>query len=398
MGGFFNPHSFERTKRTPTRIPQCGKCGLAPNCLSPKMEPQGLGNRRILFVGDTPSASCDQLGELFNGEAGELLRNVLHSIGVDLDDCILTNAVICHTDTVEPYMISACRPSPLKAIRTLKPNVIIPLGIVPLQSLLYGIWEKEMGGEEKWVGWRIPIGQFGAWLCPTFSLSYVLKHQKDPSIQLAFRKHLERAISKEHAVPQFVSAGELEDQVEIVSNPLQARNRMKDLATAEGTLAFDYETTGLKPDRKRQKIVSVSFCLNGNDTWACMLEPRLMPYLSKVLLNRRTRKVASNLKFEERWTLAKLGHGVAEWHWDTMLTAHALDNRPGITSVKFQGFVLLGLPDYDSHISPYLKARDSNSLNRILDLSEHDLLRYNGVDSLLEYMVMNKQKELLKND
>ena len=118
--------------------------------------------------------------------------------------------------------------------------------------------------------------------------------------------------------------------------------------------------------------------------------------LSKVLRNPQLEKIASNMKYEERWTRAKLGHGVTNWGWDTMLAAHMLDNRGGISSVKFQAFVHLGIGNYSSHIENYLKTDSANDLNRIHELDMKDLLMYNGLDSLLEFMVMKKQKEVLQ--
>ena len=114
----------------------------------------------------------------------------------------------------------------------------------------------------------------------------------------------------------------------------------------------------------------------------------------------KLKKIASNLKFEERWTRAKLGHGVVGWHWDTMLAAHLIDNRPHITSIKFQAFVLLGVADYSSHVEEFLKPIGDSDYNRVEEMNEEDLLLYNGLDSLLEFKVMKKQKEIVrgKND
>lgn len=102
------------------------------------------------------------------------------------------------------------------------------------------------------------------------------------------------------------------------------------------------------------------------------------------------------MKFEERWTVAKLGCKVRGWHWDTMLAAHILDNRSGITSLKFQAFVHLGISDYDSHISPFLYSKHPNETNRIDQVDDKSLLLYNGLDSLLEYLIMKKQKAIFE--
>ena len=83
-----------------------------------------------------------------------------------------------------------------------------------------------------------------------------------------------------------------------------------------------------------------------------------------------------------------------------MLAAHVLDNRGGISSIKFQAFVLLGQPDYDSSIKEYLKSRDPGGygLNRVKQAPVKPLLLYCGLDSLLEYLVAKKQKKLLKKE
>ena len=111
-------------------------------------------------------------------------------------------------------------------------------------------------------------------------------------------------------------------------------------------------------------------------------------------------KIASNLKFEERWTRHKLGHGIRRWCWDTMLAAHVLDCRPGITSVKFQAFVLLGVGEYNDHIAPFFETVRGRCLNDAeLEISLEHLLQYGGEDALYEEMVARaqwKQFETLK--
>lgn len=215
-------------------------------------------------------------------------------------------------------------------------------------------------------------------------------------MELVFHNHLQRAIKLERKARNFLTTKQLQERVEVIMEERLIRARLRDLLKEEGRLAFDYETTGLKPERKEQRIVSCSFCLEGMDTFAFPTDSdKVMSLLSRVLRRPELAKIASNLKFEERWTLVKMGHGVANWYWDTMLAAHVHDNRPRITSVKFQAFVHLGVADYSSHIHPYLKAENANGLNRIHEIDQRDILVYNGMDALLEYLVMEKQMEML---
>lgn len=399
MAGFFNPHSMEKGgKGTPNRITKCGKCGLASKCFSPKMEPTGSGKYRVLFVGESPGETEDKQGRQFIGDSGKILRKVMKEIGYGLDDCWTTNSVICHPpkNKIEPYMISCCRPSLIKTIEKLRPNVIVTLGLSALESILKDIWARDVGSISRWVGWNIPLAEYNAWLCPTYHSAYLLRREKDVILRNVFKNHLEKAMSLKNTTPKPILIKDLENKIEIVKSTGQAKKLLLQLAQKQGFLAWDYETTGLKPDRPEQRLKSVSFCLNGRKTFAFLLKPSLFEYLSPVLKNPRLKKVASNLKFEERWTISKLGHKVKGWHWDTMLVAHCIDNRPQITSVKFQAFVLFGIADYDSHIKPYLKAKTANGLNRIDEIGTDDILMYNGLDSLIEFMVMERQKETMK--
>jgi hypothetical protein len=80
-----------------------------------------------------------------------------------------------------------------------------------------------------------------------------------------------------------------------------------------------------------------------------------------------------------------------------MLAAHIIDNRFGVTGLKFQSYVRFGVLGYDDDVAPYLKAKDSNSVNRIMELAEtkegmRKLLLYNGIDSLMEYRLAVLQK------
>lgn len=407
--GFFPTAACQRQGATSPRLPKCGECGLAKQCLSPRMAPTGSGKRKVLFIAEAPGEQEDRQGTQLIGDAGQCLRKMLDSIGVDLEECWKTNAVICRPpgNKIESKHIAACRPNVLRTISELKPEVIILLGASAVESVLEGEYGGNLGAIGKWVGWAIPSPRHNAWVCPTYHPSYVKRQNEDPPLVRIVTDHLRRAFALRGDLRPSTPLEGLRAQIERLRSPTTLKTRLKGLLKAEGRLAFDYETTGLKPERSEQRIVAASFCLNGQDTFAGPVDPSVYPILSKVLLNPALRKIASNLKFEERWTWAKLGHGVAGWYWDTMLTAHYLDNRGGgsedkhhgggISSIKFQAFVHFGIGDYSSHIAPFLKSSSgANGTNRILDVPMDDLLLYNGLDSLLEFMVAEKQQEALR--
>ncbi len=392
--GFFTGSSWKGGLKEKSGLPKCGQCGLSKTCFSPKM-PVHQGTLDILFVGDFPGEKDDRNGKHFAGDGGDLLRNLVEDIGYDLDECSLTNTIICHPETFDAKQIGYCKPNLMGTINKLKPTVIFTMGTAPLQSLVTQEYKKGIDQASKWSGWTIPSPTFNAWLCPIPHPTYIMKMRNDEVLLDWTRKYLAKGFKKRKR-PVPLQVNQLQKEVEVITNPKQAFLRMKDLNKQKGIVAFDYETTGLKPENKEQEIVSCSFCFEGVNTFAFAWHPKLVKVMKTFLRNGNLLKVASNIKFEERWSVAKVGTRVNGWHWDTMLAAHQLDNRPNITSIKFMAYVLLGVADYDSHIEHYLKAENSNGINRIKELNIKDLLVYNGMDSLLEFKVMEEQKRLME--
>lgn len=393
--GLFDISSWV-SKPPPSTLPKCGACGLFRICKTPKMPVEGSHKRKILFVGEMPDENDDHNGHHFTGETGQWFRDLLEEVGVDLDDCSTTHAAICHSpkEGLKVLHTDSCFPNLDKAITTLKPNVIIPMGYAA-RSLIEPEWGGDFVGPQKWVGFTIPSSRFNAWVCPTYEPGFV-RHHKDQSIlRLLMTRQLQNAIALEAQTPAYSLLDALHGEIQVITDPKRARKRMRALSRSHGVLAFDYETTGLKPERKEQEIVCCSFSLDGKDTFACPIGETEKPSLSAVLTNRRLEKVASNLKFEERWSRRKLGHGVANWFWDVMLGAHCHDNRSGVCSVKFQGYVHFGLGDNNSYLRPFLETQEANGLNKIREAPINDVLRYCGVDSLIEYKVAMKQRTLL---
>jgi hypothetical protein len=217
---------------------------------------------------------------------------------------------------------------------------------------------------------------------------------EDPVLMRLSKQHLEKAFSLEDSPLIATPLKELQSKVEVILNPRQARMRMMELARKRGDLAVDFECTGLKPDHPSQDIISCSFCLEGEDTFACMIDERAKEVLSSVLRAPRLAKIASNMQYEERWSMAKLGHGVVNWIWDTMQAAHILDNRPWISGLKFQSYVQFGVPDYSVGVDEFKKSKTANGLNRMREVNPRDLLTYGGMDALLEFRLAALQREV----
>lgn len=401
--------------------PLCGLCQLDKKCNKPKMPVWGQGGRKILVVGEAPGEQEDLHGIPFyhGAPAGGLLHRTLTELGVDLEaDCWVTNSVICRPPRNElpEKAIDYCRPNLVKAVTNLQPEVIILLGTPAVRSLLSWLWkggvgsgeakggkgkkgDRKVGGIMRWAGWQIPSQKINAWICPTYHPSFINRavdeKKNDPVPGVLFKRHLKNALKKSGRpwlqVPDYRSQVTVEVKPDLAAKAIVALT--KQALASQQPVAFDYETTTLKPEGPHAEIWTCSIS-DGATTIAYPWQGDAIRATCDFLRS-PIPKIASNVKFEERWSLAQLDFGVNNWWRDTMQDAHVLDNRPEIASIKFQAFVLLGQDDWEAAVKPYLRASTPNAPNRIKDCDLRTLLVYNGMDSLLEWHVAMKQAKKL---
>lgn len=390
MRGFFSSASV--TKEKPAgRLPMCGACKLHLDCKSPKLEPYGHGTE-VLLLGDHPSETDDRNGSPFCDEAGDFVHDVLSGLGVDMEaDTVASNALICHRNRKgSPTLqeLSFCAPNLNALLRKRKPKVVITMGRAATMSMVRKSWQADIGELARWVGWQIPVGDY--WVCPTFD-PHVLVERNNRVMDRLFEQHVEAALDLRVFGPP-PRLEDLSSRIELLYDDKDVEDALADLESAGGLQAFDYETNTLKPEWERSKIYSCAVS-NGKRTVSYLWTPRARKATKAFLRSKRVRKVAANMKFEERWTRHEFGVGVRGWEWDTMLATHCLDNRPGICSLKFQALVQFGIGTYNKHIEPYLKQSSDGPYNRIHKIPVDELLLYGGYDALIEFMLAVKQRK-----
>jgi len=174
--GFFKSSQLAIENKRQSKFPACSKCELHKFCDSPKMEPSGSGELKILFVAEIPGRQEDIKGTHFVGPIGKYLQKVCLRFGIDIHQCKKTNACACYklkgkapTDTE----IAHCRPNVLNLINEFQPHLIIPLGGAALKSVIGNKFISKIGGIRKWRGFIMPDREYKAWVCPTFHPSFV---------------------------------------------------------------------------------------------------------------------------------------------------------------------------------------------------------------------------------
>ena len=406
MDGFFTKKETQSISRPDSRTYSCYSCGLYKDCERPKMAPYGNFKKKILNIGEAPEKVEDELGKPWQERAGKLLQKTYKKLGIDLfDDCLNINAVNCRPSedgenrTPVNYEIECCRKFVLQTIIKYKPKVIILLGNSAIYSIIGHRWKKDFGGINKWRGWTIPDQDFKAWICPTFHPSYIERGDSDDIAKVIWEQDLTRAIHKIKE-PFYVYK---EPDIEIVKD-LRVLDNIK-----EGTpIVPDFETTGKKLHAQGHKIVCASIADSPDHAYSFMIPKsrKEREPLYNLLTNPNIPKYGQNIKYEYECSMVYFRKEIVGWEWDTMLASHILDNRPGITGLKFQTYVRFGIVDYSSGIDPYLKStsqKNANGINKILDLisipgGEEKLLKYCGYDTIYEYRLAQFQQEIIKSN
>jgi len=398
--GFFHGSVVASSKAPPSLVPKCGACGLYKGCLSPKMPVRGNGKRGVLIVGEAPGAQEDERGMPFVGKSGQFLTETLEDLGVELfEDCWVTNSLICRppdNETPDENKINYCRPNLMKAVRELQPKTIVLIGGIAVKSLIGGLWkygDTDVGGITRWAGFNIPCQKPNVWICPTYHPSFLMREHSEV-LDRMFVQHLRAAF--EHTAPPWEAPPDYKKQVEVVMDVDEAARILRRMIEKGGPCAVDYENNCLKPETKGAKIICCSVCWQGKKTIAYPWHGAAIEATKELLWSERVQKIASNLKHEERWTRWAFGKGVRSWMHDTMVAAHVLDNRPGITGLKFQAFAHLGEEAYDEHISQFLRTSGDEKINRVAsEVDLRQLLEYCGADTVLEYYLAEAQIKIL---
>lgn len=120
-------------------IANCQACGL---CQTRQQTVMGVGDRQAqwLIVGEAPGAEEDKRGEPFVGKAGQLLDNMLRTVGKQRHQGVyIANVLKCRPpNNRNPEMseIVQCRPFLQRQIALIQPQVIIAVGKFAAQTLL----------------------------------------------------------------------------------------------------------------------------------------------------------------------------------------------------------------------------------------------------------------------
>lgn len=137
---------------------------------------EGNPSASLVFVGEAPGETEDQLGRPFVGKAGQKLDEMIKALGLRREDVYIANVLKSRPPgnrTPLQHEVDACGPYLRAQLEIIQPSVIVTLG-GPATKLLLGT---ELGITRLRGVWAsVPIGDREIPVMPTFHPAYLLRN------------------------------------------------------------------------------------------------------------------------------------------------------------------------------------------------------------------------------
>jgi uracil-DNA glycosylase family 4 len=369
------------------------------------------------LLSKAPSSAQDKSGDLFVGEATNILRKELKEVGIDLErDCWIVSALGCQASGLNTNQlkndIDCCRPRIKKIINKLNPSIILCLGTASLVSI-FG----EKHGKEQITG--ISADVFRSYLIPNYeyNCNVVGIHHPVEALQnqddIFFYSMWKRDIQQFTKWVDFPLKEKVNHRANVVSlfDYNETISILEDILEKEPEwFVYDYEGTGtdifiegsrietgsFSPiydiknfDRKTQK--AYAFPYQRLNHFTKEQQKNIKELWKKILVNPNINKVAHNFALEVTWDYVGFEVESQGIYWDSMVVANQINCTPGTRGLKLQALFYEGETGYGSEAKSYFERKQENGLNYIHEFPLNKLLLYNGLDSLFNALVFVEQ-------
>ena len=384
------------------------------------MEVAGLGEKGILIISDFPTRTDDHLGTVLSGESGTLLKSEFSKHGINLaNDCWRTSIARCRAFTDrglprEPTAkeIELCKPNIQKIIKELSPKKVIILGNSMTIKAIYSKRIKRMSADVC-RGIRFIDINWDCYVYHFYHPKQIIQDERNYLLRSVWNRDIEFALSDSTIMPDNTAprvAAELlgkkydgidHTKVHILTTAKEIITALRILLKSKGVIAFDYEATNIKPYQKDQKLLSVSYTTQDLQTYTFPIQHKALPpqdqkrvlrMWARVIADPKVFKVVAGYAMEYSWSKWFCNCTPKGFIWDTQLCSHILDNRKGVTGLKFQLFQMFGIEEYDKDAKKYIKSADGSSCNRMEEMPLSKMLKYNGIDSYGTMMIFQEQR------
>jgi uracil-DNA glycosylase family 4 len=141
---------------------------------------EGNPSARLVFVGEAPGETEDQLGRPFVGRAGQKLDEMIKAMGMSREDVYIANVLKSRPPdnrTPLPTEVERCAPYLAAQLQIIRPEVIVSLG-GPATKFLLGVDTGITKLRGQWAYWCPPGGALADRIAvmPTYHPAYLLRN------------------------------------------------------------------------------------------------------------------------------------------------------------------------------------------------------------------------------
>ena len=154
----------------------CTQCQLS-NHRSNVVFCSGNPHSNLMLIGEGPGQSEDETGIPFVGRSGQLLTQLLTSVGINRDDIYIANTVKCrppNNRTPTPAEMNACNHYLIRQIQLVQPKILVLLGAASLRDIL-GQQYKITQSRGQWFRLNVDYMDDQLNVMPIFHPSYLLR-------------------------------------------------------------------------------------------------------------------------------------------------------------------------------------------------------------------------------
>lgn len=363
----------------------------------PSRFPSGTNPSGLAFVGEAPARNEIRQGEPFVGPSGKLLNAVLTHYGVDRNNVLLTNACLCHyPDSMKELpkdAIECCKPRLMQELLDANVDTVVTMGnsastpLLPKEEVKRGITKLRAGPPKRTIveGHRLDSDdnphRVEVDLVCTFHPAYCLRSQAMFPLMLG---DISKALHKERPIlwyePNIIVLEE--GQEDDALRWIQYLDDVGEPVVVDTESGRDKDTSYGRDDGPYGRILCIGVGPTSIDN-----EHDVVVFADSVLANYEVRRTLSNL-FKRVGLVTQNGKydvGVLMNYLDeeepfpltddTMLASYCLYEVGGIHGLKYMGVELLGTPNWDDEIKPYI-SKDQGYATIPRDM----LYRYNAYD------------------
>ena len=119
-------------------VTKCTQCPLHKGRLN-VVPGEGNPDARIVFIGEAPGGTEDQMGKPFVGRAGKLLDKIISAMGLQREEVFIGNILKCRPPgnrDPQATEITACMDFLYQQLDIIEPEIIVALGAHAARTLL----------------------------------------------------------------------------------------------------------------------------------------------------------------------------------------------------------------------------------------------------------------------